>query len=153
VAECEAAAEALGVASLREASAADLATLSGVLLRRARHVVTENERVLAAADALRVGHLDELGPLFRASHASLAADFEVSTAELDALVALAEETDGVIAARLTGAGFGGCTVNLVRVGHAEAAGRQIVARYSAETGLDGRFWVSRPAAGAGLESL
>jgi galactokinase len=105
--------------------------------------------VLAAAEALRGERLEELGPLFGASHASLADDFEVSTPELDALVAIAGETDGVIAARLTGAGFGGCTVNLVRSQRADAAGRDIVARYARETGIETRFWVSKPAQGAG----
>jgi galactokinase len=151
VAECRAAAEALGVPSLRDATA--LHGLSGVLLRRARHVLTENERVLAAAEALRAERLDELGPLFSASHTSLAGDFEVSTPELDALVAAAGETDGVIAARLTGAGFGGCTVNLVRTEDADAVGREVVARYARETGIETRFWVSKPAEGAGPVSL
>jgi galactokinase len=145
VAECRAAAETLGLRSLREATRADLDGLSGVLLLRARHVVGENERVLAAADALRAGRLDELGSLFRVSHTSLRDDFEVSTPELDRLVELAEETDGVIASRLTGAGFGGCTVNLVRAELAEAAGREIVERF----GAGARFWISRPADGAG----
>jgi galactokinase len=153
VAECRSAAEALGVSSLRDATRDDLDDLSGVLLRRARHVVEENGRVLAAAEALRGGRLDKLGPLFRASHASLADDFEVSTPELDALVAIAEETDGVLAARLTGAGFGGCTINLVGTTTAESAGRAIVDRYAAETGHEARFWVSRPAQGAGPVSL
>ena len=147
VAECRAAAKALGVPSLRDATALD--GLSGVLLRRARHVVTENGRVLAAAEALREGRLEELGPLFSASHTSLAGDYEVSTPELDALVAIAGQTDGVIAARLTGAGFGGCTVNLVKTDGADAVGREFVARYARETGIETRFWVSEPAAGAG----
>jgi galactokinase len=147
VAECRAAAEALGVPSLRDATALD--GLSGVLLRRARHVATENERVLAAAEALRAGRLEELGHLLSASHTSLAGDFDVSTPELDALVGIADETDGVIAARLTGAGFGGCTVNLVRAEDGEAVGREVVARYARETGIETRFWVSKPAAGAG----
>jgi galactokinase len=145
VAECQAAAEALGVQSLRDATPADLDRLSGVLLRRARHVVEENARVLAAVEAMQAGRFDELGGLFRASHASLRDDFEVSTPELDRLVRLAEETNGVLASRLTGAGFGGCTLNLVRAERAHAAGREIVERY----GAGGRFWVSRPADGAG----
>jgi galactokinase len=149
VAECRAAAKALGLRSLRDATHADLSRLSGVLLRRARHVVGEDERGLAAAEALRAGRLDELGPLFRASHVSLRDDFEVSTPELDRLVELAGETDGVIASRLTGAGFGGCTVNIVRAELAEAAGREIVQRF----GAGARFWVSRPADGAGPVSV
>ena len=142
VAECRAAADQLGVPSLRDAT--DLDGLSGTLLRRARHVVSENERVLTAAAALRDARLGELGELFHASHVSLRDDFEVSTPELDRLVEIAAQTDGVIAARLTGAGFGGCTVNLVQAEAAEAAGSEIVERY----GSGARFWVSRPAAGA-----
>jgi galactokinase len=153
VAECAAAADALGVTSLRDATRADLErpsrSLDPTLRRRARHVVDENARVLAAAEALRAGRLDDLGALFRASHESLARDYEVSTPELDLLVAIAGTTDGVLAARLTGAGFGGCTVNLVRTDAAEAAGRAIVERYRERTNRDARHWVSRPAAGAG----
>jgi galactokinase len=149
VSECRAATDALGLRSLRDAERGDLDRLSGVLMRRARHVVVENERVLAAAEALRAGRLEDLGALFRSSHESLTDDFEVSTPELDRLVEIAEETDGVLAARLTGAGFGGCTVNLVRADRAEEAGREIVARY----GTPGRYWVSRPAGGAGSVPL
>jgi galactokinase len=148
VAECVAAADALGLGSLREATPDDLTRLDGVLLRRARHVVWENERVLAAAEALAVGRVEELGPLFRASHESLARDYEVSTSELDTLVAIAGGTDGVVAARLTGAGFGGCTVNLAHRDAAGAAGRSVVERYGAETGREARFWISQPADGA-----
>jgi galactokinase len=151
-AECAAAAAAIGVSSLRDTSLERLEQareLDDVLARRARHVVTENARVLAAADALASGRVGELGPLFRASHESLARDYEVSTPELDALVAIAEQTDGVIAARLTGAGFGGCTVNLVRTDAAHEAGDAIVERYERETGCDSRFWVSGAADGAG----
>jgi galactokinase len=153
VAECGRAAEALGVPCLRDATAAAIERLTDATLRRrARHVVAENARVLAAADALRGGRVDELGALFRASHESLARDYEVSTPELDLLVATAEATAGVVAARLTGAGFGGCTVNLVRAEAAEAAGDAIVARYRAQTDLEARHWLSRPAGGAGRVS-
>jgi galactokinase len=153
VAQCAAAAKALGVASLRDATRDDLRRLDGVLLRRARHVVEENNRVLAAADALRDGRVAELGPLFRAAHESMARDFEASTPELDALVAIADETEGVVAARLTGAGFGGCTVNLVRSDAAQSAGREVVRRYRNETGREARFWASKPAPGAGQVAL
>lgn len=147
VAECRAAAEALGVRSLREATGEQVETLSGTLRRRARHVVGENEHVLAAADALQTERLGELGRLFRQSHKSLADDFEASTPELNALVQIAEATDGVIAARLTGAGFGGCTVNLVHGDAEKEAGREIVKRYSEETRLPSRFWTSNAANG------
>jgi galactokinase len=149
-AQCRSAAAALGVASLRDATPAILggAGLDGVLLRRARHVVTENQRVLSAAEALRRGDVPALGPLLYASHESLGRDYEVSTPELDALVAAARAATGVFGARLTGAGFGGCTVNLVDRERAAAAAADIVERYRAETGRPAKAWVTRPADGA-----
>lgn len=122
-AECEQAAAALGVASLRDATEEDLGRLDGVLLRRARHVVQENTRVLAAAAALQSGALDRVGALFAASHRSLRDDFEVSCPELD-LAVDAALAGGAVAARMTGGGFGGSVVALVpgtRVGDVEAA--------------------------------
>ncbi len=109
-AECEAAAEVVG--PLRDASTTDLAALDGTLRRRARHVITENRRVLDFAACLRAGDLVEAGRLMGASHASLADDFEVSTPTLDALVEELCAVAGVYGARLTGAGFGGCVVAL-----------------------------------------
>ncbi|MDQ3896725.1 MAG: galactokinase [Actinomycetota bacterium] len=110
-AQCEAAAEIVG--PLREATVDDLARIDDDLLRRrARHVVTENRRVLDFADRLRAGDLAEAGRLMAASHASLATDFDVSTPALDALVAELSAVPGVYGARLTGAGFGGCVVAL-----------------------------------------
>jgi galactokinase len=152
-AQCEQAASALGVAALRDADPEMLERhrqrLDEVVYRRARHVVTENARVLAAAAALEEGRVAELGPLFAAAHRSMAEDYEASLPELDLLVSLAAETGGVRAARLTGAGFGGCTVNLVEVDRAEAAAAEILDRYRAATGRQGRAWVSTPADGAG----
>ena len=152
-AQCEQAASALGVAALRDADPEMLERhrqrLDEVVYRRARHVVTENARVLAAAAALEAGRVEELGPLFAAAHRSMAEDYEASIPELDLLVSLAAETDGVAAARLTGAGFGGCTVNLVEVDRAEAAAAEILDRYRAATGRQGRAWISTPADGAG----
>jgi galactokinase len=153
-AQCEQAASALGVAALRDADPEMLERhrqrLDEVVYRRARHVVTENARVLVAAAALEEGRVAELGPLFAAAHRSMAEDYEASIPELDLLVSLAAETGGVRAARLTGAGFGGCTVNLVEVDRAEAAAAEILDRYQAATGRQGRAWVSTPADGAGL---
>ena len=148
--ECEAAAGHLGVASLRDLTAQDLPRLDlpEPLGDRVRHVVTENARVLAARPALRAADKAALGELFRASHESLATDFAVSTPRLDALVAAAVATDGVIGARMTGAGFGGCIVALVEASEAEAAVREVIERYAAATGHAGRGWVSRPASGA-----
>ncbi|HEX2234813.1 MAG TPA: galactokinase [Actinomycetota bacterium] len=150
-AQCGEAARVLGVASLRDATARDLGRLGrddDVLFRRARHVVTENERVRAVVDALGAGRLDAIGELFRASHTSLAEDYEVSVPELDELARAAWATPGVIGARLTGAGFGGCTVNLVDARAAEDVAAEIAERYERATSLRARWWVSTAADGA-----
>jgi galactokinase len=97
-------------------------------------VVTENARVEAAAAALASGDLDAIGGLMRASHESMRDDFEISTRELDVMVDAALEADGTIGARMTGGGFGGCTVNLVRAGRAAAFEAHVRARFEAATG-------------------
>ena len=134
-------------AALRDVSAADLAAhvavLPPALQRRVRHVVTEMERVRASVDALRQGRIEEFGRLMHASHASLRDDFEVSCPELDRMTDLARAVPGVLGARLTGAGFGGCTVNLVREEALAAFQTHVVERYSRETGLSGRVYVCR----------
>jgi galactokinase len=121
---CEDAAQALGVRSLRDITdSSELAGLDPLLARRARHVVTENSRVLATAALLRSGQLSRAGPLLTASHASLRDDFEVSWPEADAAVAAAIEV-GAYGARMTGGGFGGAVLALVRseqAGHVRAA--------------------------------
>ena len=109
---CARAAALLGVAELRDAREVDLARLRGDELRRARHVVTENGRVLRAVSALEAHDFVAFGALMYASHASLRDDFEVSTPALDAFVDVARE-HGALGARLTGAGFGGCAIGLV----------------------------------------
>ncbi|HEX2728374.1 MAG TPA: galactokinase [Rubrobacteraceae bacterium] len=109
---CENAARALGVDQLRDATVEDLQRLSGEELLRARHVITENARTLAATEAMRAGDFEELGRLMYASHASLRDNYAVSTQELDTFVELAGEA-GALGARLTGAGFGGCAIALV----------------------------------------
>jgi len=141
--ECAEAAAALGVESLREAEEAMLERLSAGPLKRARHVVTENQRVLDAVGALHSGDLNMLGLLLGASHASLRADFEVSTPELDLLVDLAVAAEGAIGARLTGAGFGGCTVNLVRTGSVDTFRESVAAEYHRQTGLNAEAHVCR----------
>jgi galactokinase len=112
--ECEAAAAAIGCSSLRDATEADLERISNpVERRRARHVITENARVLQAADALRRRSPRGLGPILYASHESLRLDFAVSCRELDCLVELAAGTPQVIGARMMGGGFGGCVLVLM----------------------------------------
>jgi len=123
--------------------------LGDVEFRRARHVVTEDQRVLDTVAALSAGDLDTVGGAFAASHRSLRDDFEVSSAPLDALVEIATAVDGVIGSRLTGAGFGGCTINLVREGAADALREAIERDYPALTGLVPRVYGVRAADGAG----
>ncbi len=147
--ECEEAARLLGVSSLRDVEDASVVeTLPDPYRARARHVVTENARTLATVEALRTGDRDRLGELFAGSHASLARDFAVSTPELDALVECALAVEGVVAARMTGAGFGGCTVNLVEAAAAGEAAPRIARDYAARTGREPRWWVSAAGAGA-----
>jgi galactokinase len=118
-AACERAAAALGLASLRDAGPEDLDRLTGEELKRARHVVGENRRVLAAVEALERGDFAAFGRLMDASHASLRDDYEVSVPELDTFVDTAREA-GALGARLTGAGFGGCAIALVPEAQSDA---------------------------------
>jgi galactokinase len=114
-AQCERAEREIG--PLRDAGVDDIARLTDpVLRRRARHVVTENQRVLAMVEALQGRALDAIGPIMAESHASLRDDFEVSTAGLDEVVRRLRATAGVLGARLTGGGFGGVAVALVETG-------------------------------------
>jgi galactokinase len=116
--ECEEAASLLGKDSLREVLPGELeddrSALPPILKKRARHVVTENARVLAAVSALELGNLQEFGDLINASHQSLRDDFEVSSPELDKMAEIARLQPGVLGARMMGGGFGGCTINLIR---------------------------------------
>jgi galactokinase len=141
-AECEAIAADLGVASLRDATAEQV-----VDRPRARHVVSENARVLETATALPGGDLSVLGPLLLASHASLRDDYEVSIPELDVLVELLVEY-GAAGARLTGAGFGGCVVALAQRNHADDVLAKATLRYRAATGIEPTGFVVQAVAGA-----
>lgn len=137
--ECVQAAALLGVRSLRDADIARLEkareTVPDVLYRRARHVITENQRVIRAVDALHDHDLQTLGALLLQSHDSLRDDYQVSCPPLDLLVSLATRLPGVYGARLTGAGFGGCTVNLMAP-QALAPFQQLVPpEYAQQTGL------------------
>ena len=153
--QCEAAANALGVASLREISMQQLERskpkLKASLYPRARHVVGEIERTRQAADAIRQGAWDEVGRLMVASHGSLRDDYQVSCKELDVLVDLALEPGaprGVIGSRMTGGGFGGCTVSLVRTGQVDQVAQWITSRYQDKVGIEASPFTTRPARGA-----
>jgi galactokinase len=131
--ECEAAATALGLRSLRDATEADLPRIANpVERRRAQHVVTENSRVLQAADALRRRSPRGLGPLLYASHESLRLDFAVSCRELDCLVELAAGMPQVIGARMMGGGFGGCVLVLLEAGAIEDVEQHLADGYADE---------------------
>ncbi|THD42822.1 MAG: galactokinase [Bradyrhizobium sp.] len=143
-----------GVRELRDVTMDDLTRhgglLSEVVLRRARHIVTENERVVRAADALAAGEVETCGRLMRESHVSMRDDYEISCKEIDILVDLASKIPGVLGARMTGGGFGGCTINLVRVDAVERFGAEIAESYKAATGITAPLLVCRPGAGAGV---
>ena len=136
-AECEAACRALGVAELRDLDLSDLPRIEALpapLDRRARHVVTENARVLEAVAAMRAGNSGRLGTLFYASHASMRDDYEVSISEIDLLVELARADAEVVGARLTGGGFGGSIVALARAGSGLRVGADVARAYAERTG-------------------
>jgi galactokinase len=151
-AECERACALLGVGQLRDLGTADLPRLDGLPLperQRARHVITENDRVLAAIRAMRTGDLPRLGELFYASHASMRDDYEVSLPEIDLLVELARQHPGVYGARLTGGGFGGAIVLLSRAGEGKAVAEHVATTYAGRSGCRPRILVP---AGAAHES-
>lgn len=133
------------LASLRDVTEADIEgiEIDTTPLRRARHVVTEIARVAAAVDALERDDFAALGQLMVESHLSLRDDYEVSSDQLDLLVGLATAQDYVPGARLTGAGFGGCTVNLVRADAIDAFGRDVIAAYRERTGLPAEMYVTK----------
>jgi galactokinase len=154
-AECAEATTALGVPSLRAATAERLEAarpgLDPVVYRRARHVIGENARTLAAAAALEAGDLRQAGALMYQSHASLRDDFEVSCTELDVLVEASQaigEEGGVLGARMTGGGFGGCTVALVRTARVSEVAERLAEVYRRRCGRELSAFVSRPARGA-----
>jgi galactokinase len=122
--------------------------LPEVIYRRCRHVVTENERVLDAASALKQGDVAKFGQLMNQSHQSLRDDYEVSCAELDLMVGLARKVEGVFGARMTGGGFGGCTVNLVRRDKIDEFQNTVAAGYQEATGLTPEVYVCKAVKGA-----
>jgi galactokinase len=149
---CEEAAAALGAGSLREVGLEDLerrgAELAPALLPFARHVVTENARTLAAAEAMRAGDAARLGGLMAEGHRSLRDDFRVSSDALDAMVEAAGEAPGCFGARMTGAGFGGCVVALIEAGVADVFARAVGDGYRRRTRLEASVYLTRPSPGA-----
>jgi len=124
---------------LRDATMEDLerwgGEMPGNVMRRCRHIITENRRTVAAADALQAGDMKRLGQLMAEAHASYRDDFEASCPEADAMVEAAQGLPGLVGARLTGGGFGGCTINLVETKQAEEFSAQLRDKYKAATGI------------------
>jgi galactokinase len=153
--QCESAASKLGVATLRDATLKQLEASRNKLdeaeYRRARHAIGEIARTIEAAAAVKAGDWPLMGRLMDASHDSLRDDYEVSCRELDLLVDLARELGpegGVIGSRMTGGGFGGCTVSLVERDKIESAAQRIAQEYRAATEIEPSILISRPARGA-----
>jgi galactokinase len=152
--QCEAAARFFGVSKLRDV---DMTTfiagadqLEPLTRQRARHVVSENARTLQAAAAMRAGDAHELGKLMNGSHVSMRDDFAISRWEIDRMVELAQGHPGCYGARMTGGGFGGCCLALVRAEQAAAFAESVSRDYSAATGLTPALYISQPSAGAGV---
>ena len=150
--QCEAVAKFFGVTALRDVTLDQLnekqEQLDWVAYRRARHVISENDRTLQAAAAMKQGEAIKLGQLMQLSHMSLRDDFEVSSNELNAMVQSAERQAGCYGARMTGAGFGGCAVALVRQDAAEAFSANVAAEYQAATGFTPNVYICTATNGA-----
>jgi galactokinase len=142
------------VHALRDVSVADLANhakeLPDVVYRRCRHVISENQRVLDAAEALRASDLGGFGALMYESHRSLREDYEVSCTELDLLVEIASSCEGVYGSRMTGGGFGGCTITLVQSESVEVFKEKVTRRYKEQTGITPDLYVCSAAQGAAV---
>jgi galactokinase len=141
-----------GIELLRDATLADLEAcrdkMSSAAFARCRHIITENGRVLAAREALLAGDMRRFGALMVEAHASMRNDFAASCAEIDTLVEIAVQQAGCFGARITGGGFGGCTVNVVSVDRAEEFAEAVRREYAAKTGIAAQCFVSAPSDGA-----
>jgi galactokinase len=155
--QCEKAARLLGKKSLRDVKKSELERkwddMPEVTRRRARHVVTENARVLSAVKAMEARDSEAFGKRMYESHKSLQKDYEVSSEALDAMVAAARKAPGVFGARMTGAGFGGCAVALVEEKKAAKFVAATEELYQEKMGLQPAIYVCRPSAGAELRTL
>ncbi|MEY4754739.1 MAG: hypothetical protein RJA44_2414, partial [Pseudomonadota bacterium] len=154
--QCEAAAAHYGVAALRDIDTAQLQAgrgeLDELVYRRARHIVTENQRTIDAAAALAAGDMRRMGELMAASHASMRDDFQITVPAIDRLVEILQQSIGTSGgARMTGGGFGGCVVALLPETQIEAARQAVAAQYRAPDGSAASVWVCHPSAGAGLQ--
>lgn len=141
-----------GIRALRDVTLEQLnahrSLLTETVYRRCRHVITENERTLGAASALAEGDVPAVARLMSESHRSLRDDYEVSCSELDLLVDLAQAQPGALGSRMTGGGFGGCTVNIVETGKLKAFGEHVMLEYQHCTGITPEIFAAHPSAGA-----
>jgi galactokinase len=157
--QCEEAARWFGVKALRDVSVDEFEAsireggnrlLGETVLKRARHIVTENARVLEAVQAMKTGNIKRLGELLNASHKSLRDDFEVSNDALNIMVKCAREEDGCYGARMTGAGFGGCAVALVAQENVRGFETAVARAYRQRSGLEASVYVCEAGEGASL---
>ena len=155
--QCEKAAKLLAVPMLRDATLPQLEAARSrfnqepdgdLCYRRAKHVITENDRTTAMATALTQKDWATCGQLMGASHRSMKEDFEITCKEIDRLAEIAQGTDGVIGSRMTGGGFGGCTVSLIETSRTEEIVKAITKQYQSATGIEPAAFVTRPAQGA-----
>jgi galactokinase len=155
--QCESAAQHFGVKALRDVSVDEFAAradeLDELTRKRARHVVTENARTLAAYEAMTAGDARILGALMDASHESLRDDFEVSTDALNAMVTIAQRHPGCLGARMTGAGFGGCAVALVKAETADDFTGWVAPQYETATGNKPSLYICTASQGASIEAI
>ena len=153
-AQCEEGARILGVKALRDVSVemlnSRIAELSEVVARRCRHIVTENQRVLDSVDALKKGDLVTFGKLMNASHQSMRDWYEISVPQLDALADIQQHVEGCYGARLTGAGFGGCTVALVEQSAVPKLVETVKSEYPQRTGLTPEIHICHATTGANV---
>jgi galactokinase len=154
--QCEEAARYFGVKALRDVTVNEFKANDGkqevseTVWRRARHIITENQRVLDAIRAMHADDIKTVGKLFNASHASLRDDFEVTNDALNQIVESALEQDGCYGARMTGAGFGGCAVALVKKEKTRGFAQSVLAVYKQRSGLDASVYVCQASEGASL---
>ena len=146
-----------GIRALRDVSLAELESnrelLGETIFKRCRHVINENQRTVEAATALQTGHVEALSQVMANSHRSLRDDYEVSCRELDVMVELAERQPGVLGARMTGGGFGGCTINLVSAAESGKFRKRISEEYEAVTGLKPDIYICHASQGVEMVEL
>lgn len=142
------------ISTLRDVVMSELeefgSALPPIILKRCRHVISENERCIRATEALERGDLRAFGRLMNDSHRSLQQDFQVSCTELDVLVELTQNHTGVLGSRMTGAGFGGCSVTLMQTSAVESFQNQVIPQYETHTGKKAEVYVCNSVSGAGL---